>query len=109
MRNKRKRLRTRRQKVRQISFGTIIFTLVIGYVLTMLFWPVQAVQASIATYNNTNTQKADIVPTINWPTYGQSAIGTLDGNIISTAGDQTPVPIASITKVITALTVLKHK
>ncbi len=75
----------------------------------MLFWPVQAVQASIATYNNTNTQKADIVPTINWPTYGQSAIGTLDGNIISTAGDQTPVPIASITKVITALTVLKHK
>lgn len=54
------------------------------------------------------------IPTSNainlpWPTYGQAALAIKDFDVLETHGPQTAVPIASITKVITALTVLsKH-
>lgn len=44
-----------------------------------------------------------------WPPYGQSAIGAPGYGVLATAGSQTPAPIASVAKVVTALAVLKQK
>jgi D-alanyl-D-alanine carboxypeptidase (penicillin-binding protein 5/6) len=44
-----------------------------------------------------------------WPSYGQSAIGAVGYGVLDQVGAQTPMPTASVTKTVTALTVLKQK
>ncbi len=46
---------------------------------------------------------------LSWPNYGQAAIGADGYGVLDTHGTQTPVPMASITKVVTALAVLKQR
>jgi len=46
---------------------------------------------------------------LSWPAAGQSAIGALGYGVLDTHGDQKPVPIASITKIITAYAVLSQR
>ena len=57
-----------------------------------------------------------IVPSVNvsadnldWPSFGQSAVGIADSATLETHGTQTPVPTASTAKLITALMVLNAK
>jgi len=50
-----------------------------------------------------------VAVSLPWPAAGQAAIGTLDSGLLASHGDQTPAPIASVAKVITALAVLKQK
>lgn len=47
--------------------------------------------------------------TLDWPTTGQAAIGATNFGVLATSGQQTPVATASISKLITALAVLKIK
>ena len=54
------------------------------------------------------SQVAD-VSNLVWPDSGQAAIGASGFGLLATSGQQTPVPTASISKLITALTVLKAK
>ena len=44
-----------------------------------------------------------------WPAYGQGALAAQDYGILQTHGEQKAVPMASVAKVVTALTVLKQK
>lgn len=44
---------------------------------------------------------------IQWPSTGQAAIGAPGHGVLASQNDTTPVPIASITKIITALVVLQ--
>lgn len=44
-----------------------------------------------------------------WPAYGQSAVSAVGYGLLGTSGQQNPVPIASVAKIITALTVLKKQ
>ncbi len=44
-----------------------------------------------------------------WPAYGQSAIGAEGYGVLDSHGQQVPAPMASVTKVITALAVMKQK
>jgi D-alanyl-D-alanine carboxypeptidase (penicillin-binding protein 5/6) len=46
---------------------------------------------------------------INWPTYGQAAVGAVGYGVLDSHKATNPVPVASIAKVITALSVLKEK
>lgn len=46
---------------------------------------------------------------LTWPNTGQAAVAILGSSILETHGTQSPVPIASTAKVITALTVLDKK
>ncbi len=48
---------------------------------------------------------APLVP--DWPAFGQSALGLEGVGLVGSAGDQTPVPIASVTKLMTALLVVR--
>jgi len=58
----------------------------------------------------TSIGKSQVGPTaskLDWPATSQGAVGILDSSILETHGTQTPAPIASVAKVITALTVLE--
>lgn len=46
---------------------------------------------------------------LTWPTSGQAAIGASGYGLLATHGTQKPVPIASVSKIITALAILKDK
>ena len=48
-------------------------------------------------------------PVLAWPEYGQSAIGAQGFGLLGTSGQQTPSPMASVTKIVTALMVLQKK
>lgn len=91
---------------RRFHFSLVTFTVLACYVATMLLWPMDAVRATVTAQSKTQIGTA---PALAWPNYGQSAIGTIDGGIIGTSGQQSSVPMASITKIITALTVLESK
>ena len=59
----------------------------------------------------TNFSQPQTSPAVNlpWPAYGQGALGAKGYGVLATHGEQKPVPIASITKIVTALAVLKEK
>ncbi len=67
--------------------------------------PLAAVQAT-ATLSAPKTSPAITLP---WPAYGQGALAAQGYGILQTHGDQKAVPMASVTKVVTALAVLKQK
>mgnify|MGYP001151423517 CR=1 FL=1 len=46
-------------------------------------------------------------PQLPWPDYGQSAAGIDDYGLISASPNQKPLPMASVTKIVTALAVLE--
>ena len=56
------------------------------------------------------TTATDTLPgqfTVTFPTQGESAVGTENFGVIASSPNQTPVPIASVTKIMTAYLVLK--
>lgn len=75
------------------------------YCLAMILWPLDNISASIVK----QTVISKDAPVLDWPGYGQSAIYAEGYGILGTGGEQKTAPIASITKIITALTVLKQK
>ena len=60
-----------------------------------------------------NEVSLDIPPSsavqLPWPAYGQAAIGTAEHGLLAANGPDKQVPIASITKLLTAMAVLKQK
>lgn len=99
-------MRKRPKRKVRIPFKTICFVLVITYIATLLLWPMQSISATKKTIKiDTGT-----TPVLEFPAYGQTALGTEAGEVLATYGDQQqPMPIASITKIITALVVLEKK
>lgn len=81
--------------------------LLILFVLGIVSWslPVPKIKAqSSYTYKSRPT-----AVTLSWPTYGQSALGAVGYGVLDSHGPQITAPMASVTKVITALSVMKHK
>lgn len=62
----------------------------------------QAARSSLSSSANSTIESANLP----WPSYGEAAIGAAGYNT-ATHGDQTPMPTASIAKVMTALAILK--
>lgn len=85
----------------------LLITLVLVFILAIYQYsrPVPATQPKVS-FSQPQTSAAITLP---WPAYGQAAIGAVGYGIFATHGEQKPVPIASITKVVTALAVLKEK
>ncbi len=63
---------------------------------------IAAAKADITTSPNTATN-------LTWPTRGEAAIGAQGFGLLDTHGPETPLPTASIAKVITALALLEQK
>lgn len=78
----------------------------VGYVGATTLAPVPA-SAAVLTQPAALTQ-AVAAPT--WPTFGESAIGAVGfPGVLASSGDQNSIPIASITKMVTALVILDAK
>jgi len=101
---------TRQQVFRRrriVVFGTLGLLLAVAFYLPMtLLAPLRSVDAVIAK----QAVPAGAAAVVSFPGYGGSAIGAVgfDG-VLAHSGSTSPLPMASITKLITALVVLKAK
>jgi D-alanyl-D-alanine carboxypeptidase (penicillin-binding protein 5/6) len=88
-------------------FGGLGILLASGFYLPFtLLAPLTATPAQILPWTAPVTE----APVLEWPGYGASAIGAIDfPGTLAISGSTEPLPIASITKVITALVVLESK
>lgn len=74
-----------------------------AYSTVAIVKPFAELTPSIANDTLTITTPSSSLP---WPAYGQGAFGLANGKVIATHGEQTPVAIASVAKVINALVIL---
>ncbi len=73
------------------------------YLPLTLLAPVKPIAAAVVTY----TPPAVVQPPVTFPAYGASGVGAIGyPGVLASAGSTDPLPIASISKVITALVVL---
>jgi len=86
-------------------FGSAIIVLAIAFYLPLtLLAPIPHTASAIGQYSAPVTT----APTITMPTYGDSAIAAVGyPGLLASGGGTTPLPIASITKIVTALVVLQ--
>lgn len=69
----------------------------------------RALPAVAAESRDPSVQTPSAVTGLSWPDSGQAAIGSVEDGVLATAGQETSRPIASMTKVITALMVLEKQ
>ena len=67
--------------------------------------PLPSTQATVDTKKLPSSQSVSLP----WPAYGQGAVGAVGYGILQENGEQKPVPIASVAKVVTALAFLEKK
>lgn len=101
---------TRRQIYRR---RRILFFGGLAVVLSVLLYAVSTGVAPLPATAAAVSEPAALTQAVaepSWPDFGQSAIGAVgfDG-VLASSGDHGPVPIASITKMITAMVVLEVK
>jgi D-alanyl-D-alanine carboxypeptidase (penicillin-binding protein 5/6) len=101
--DKRAKYRRRRAGV----FGTLgVLVLAGAYALGVLAAPLPAVAATVGTEQTITPAAAQIV----WPTGSSAAVGAVGhSGLLAQHGGDAPVPIASMTKTVTALVVLAAK
>ncbi|HXH35048.1 MAG TPA: D-alanyl-D-alanine carboxypeptidase [Plantibacter sp.] len=105
---------TRRQIYRRrrlAVFGILAVVIgILGYGAGALIRPVPAAAAALESPDALATSLVQQTSPVAWPGFGRGAIGAVgfDG-VLSSSGDQTPFPIASLTKTITSLVVLDAK
>lgn len=93
---------------RRITLGTVLaFILVVAiYLPFTLLAPIQAVAAT----KNQVVLPHTTAPTLTLPSYGASAVSAVGyPGVFSQSGSRSPLPIASITKIVTTLVVLEKK
>ena len=101
---------TRRQILRRrriTVFGGAALVLATAFYLPItLLAPLQSTAASVLAYE----APVNPPPELAWPSYGATAVGAVGfPGTLASSGSTDPLPIASITKVITSLVVLQAK
>ncbi len=101
---------TRRQiyrRRRTVVFGGAALVLATGFYLPFtLLAPLPPVEPTLVAYSATS----QTVPVIDFPAYGASGLGAVGySGVLAQGGGAGPLPIASISKVVTALVVLDAK
>jgi D-alanyl-D-alanine carboxypeptidase (penicillin-binding protein 5/6) len=92
---------------RILVLGVVLLALAVLFYLPLtLLAPLGATQPALVDY----TAPTSTAPVVDLPAYGDSAIAAVGyPGLLATGGGNTPVPIASITKIITALVVLQKR
>lgn len=88
---------------KKIALLVVIFVSALG--IFQYGRPLSVVQATTAISPPKTTDAIDLP----WPAYGQGALTAQGFGLLETHGQQKAVPMASVTKVVTALAVLKQK
>jgi D-alanyl-D-alanine carboxypeptidase (penicillin-binding protein 5/6) len=91
-----------RHKKTLLSFGFLLI-LIAGYAGYCLKRPLPALQPVRTAQISVPSRDVRL----SWPADGQTALGAANYGLLATSGSETPKPIASIAKVMTALAVLK--
>lgn len=97
----------RPRRFRRVALGLVVLVMVVasgGYGFLALSSPVPALAAERV---STEVRETELSASIEWPAVGQAAIGSLDDGLLAATEHQEQQPIASLTKVITALAVLE--
>lgn len=82
------------------AIGLLIILIAILY-----FRPVSAIQPELSSV----TLSSGAPAALPWPAAGQAALGAVGYGLLESSGSSAPVPIASVSKVITALAILQKK
>ena len=91
----------RSRRLHFISLGIVFFVFI--YVALCIFLPLPAIRANVGSV----TLRLKAPPAqLPWPNYGEAAVGMVGAGLTQTYGTQTPLPTASVAKLITALAVL---
>jgi D-alanyl-D-alanine carboxypeptidase (penicillin-binding protein 5/6) len=89
-----------------VTILTVFILIVAIGVPVAVLGPVPQAAATVAAAQPTTTSPAKVV----FPSFGHAAVGVVGmPGVLATSGSQAPRPIASITKVVTALVVLEKK
>jgi D-alanyl-D-alanine carboxypeptidase (penicillin-binding protein 5/6) len=105
---------TRRQIYRRrrlAVFGILAIVIgILGYSGGALLRPIPAAAATLEAPETLTSTLVQPATPVSWPGFGRGALGAVgfDG-VLASSGEQTPFPIASITKTITSLVVLDAK
>lgn len=92
----------RRRRIAVFGGGLVALATAFYLPLTLLA-PLQAVEPAVAAY----TPPAAVQPAVTFPAYGASGVGAVGyPGVLASAGSTDALPIASISKIITALVVL---
>lgn len=86
---------------RYISLGLVVFILL--YVALCILLPLPALKSNVSDITLKLKVPAANLP---WPSFGEAAVGMVGLGVTQTYGLQTPLPTASVAKLITALAVL---
>ncbi len=99
-------MRKYRQRKRQFGSKLTCFLLAVVMCLTLFNYarPWPQTQASLLS-SAVLPKKADLV----WPEQGSAAVSAKGFGVLATHGQQTPVPIASLAKVVTVLAILEKR
>ena len=87
--------------------GGVLLLIVVAAAAWNYLRPIPAVAASPAL--PTTYVVPGAAPTLPWPSGGSAAVGVSGLGFIASSGNETPLPAASVTKVMTALIVLEDK
>lgn len=90
---------------RIVVFGALALVLgLLFYLPFTLLAPLSATAATVPPHE----EAVPAAPEIDWPAYGAAAVGVLDEpGLLGSSGASEPLPMASITKIVTALVVLE--
>lgn len=83
----------------------VLVTIGAAYALTMLFWPLAAIRPALAPVDV--TPQAAPVSAPAWPSTGEASVAVVGAGTLSHGGEI--VPLASLTKLVTALVVLSER
>ncbi len=85
-----------------------LFFLPIGLAALCMYWYVQPLN-TVSSKTKILSVQTPAKVAISWPATSQASIGSVDQGVLISKSDQIPKPTASTAKLITALTILKHK
>jgi D-alanyl-D-alanine carboxypeptidase (penicillin-binding protein 5/6) len=95
----------KKKKKNRSGLRVFLALIIFIYVAASLLRPIPAINATVQLPEVAAAREVSLL----WPTYGQSAVGAVGYGVLGTNGDQQPLPIASVAKVMTALAILKAK
>jgi D-alanyl-D-alanine carboxypeptidase (penicillin-binding protein 5/6) len=101
--------RKARKILKKLAIPATVMCLLILLVVFISYKRLQQSVPAITPQDGNLQYSHGTTTSLAWPSVGQAAIGASDYGVLSTYGNQIPVPTASIAKLITALAVLRVK
>lgn len=89
----------------------LILALAVVFTILVVLGTFKVTLAFPSVYGTSKIDNLNLIdnPNISWPGYGQSAVGVKGYGVVSSTPNQTARPMASVTKLVTALAVLEKK